>query len=146
MELNLEKALQTVKKEIETLKEKFNKFADALLKEEKPAKKTKTKKTAAKKKTVAKKKVTAKKKQAAKKKAAPKKKTAKKKAPVKKTAEGPTAFETVVDIISKSNEGVDVATIATKTGFDSKKIANIIYKANKKGLIKSAKKGVYVKA
>jgi hypothetical protein len=66
MDLSLEKTLKAVKKEIESLKEKFNKFTDAILNEKKPAKKTKTKKTAVKKKV------------------APKKKTVAKKDPVKK--------------------------------------------------------------
>lgn len=153
MELSLEKTLKAVKKEIESLKEKFNKIADAILNEKKPAKKTPAKKTAVKEKTVAKKKAAPKKKIAAKKapvkKAAKKavaKKTTVKKAPVKKPADVPTAFDTVIGIISNSNEGVNVATIATETRFDAKKIANIIFKAKKKGLIKSAAKGVYVKA
>ncbi len=136
MDLSLEKTLQAVKKEIEALKEKFNKFIDEIMNEKKPAKKTTTKKTAVKKKV------------------APNKKTVAKKAPVKKATKKTTAkkaagistdFDTVIDLISNSNEGVDVTTIATKTGFDSKKIANIIFKAKKRGLIKSAAKGVYVK-
>jgi len=142
MDLSLEKTLKAVKKEIEALKEKFNKFADAILNEKKPTKKTANKKTAVKKKVVPKKKTVAQK--APVKKAT--KKTTAKKAPVKKAAGVPTDFDSVIDLISKSNEGVDVTTIATKTGFDAKKIANIIFKAKKRGVIKSAVKGVYVKA
>jgi predicted Rossmann fold nucleotide-binding protein DprA/Smf involved in DNA uptake len=142
MDLSLEKTLQAVKKEIEALKEKFNKFIDEILNEKKSARKTTTKKTAVKKKAAPKKKTVAKK--APVKKAT--KKTTAKKAPVKKAAGVPTDFDTVIDLISNSNEGVDVTTIATKTGFDAKKIANIIFKAKKRGLIKSSKKGVYVKA
>jgi hypothetical protein len=148
MALNLEKTLQDVKKEIEALNKKLIKLTDSILKEKKPAKKTPTKKTAVKKKTVIKKKVVAKKKVAKKipaKKAAPKKKTVSKKT-TKKTAEAPTAFDTVIGIISKSKKGVDTATLIKKTGFDAKKVANIIYKAKKRKLVKSSAKGVYVKA
>jgi len=73
------------------------------------------------------------------------KKTTTKKTPVKKTAGVPTDFDSVIDLISKSNEGVDVTAIATKTGFDAKKIANIIFKAKKRELVKNSKKGVCVK-
>jgi len=38
------------------------------------------------------------------------------------------------------------ATLIKKTGFDAKKVANIIFKAKKKGDIKAIKKGVYAKA
>lgn len=63
----------------------------------------------------------------------------------KKTAAVPTAAETVYKIISGSKKGVDTATLIKKSGFDRKKIANIIYKLGKQGKIKSIDKGVYVK-
>jgi hypothetical protein len=63
----------------------------------------------------------------------------------KKTAAVPTAVETVYKIIGGSKKGVDTATLMKKTGFDRKKIANIIYKLGKQGKIKSSDKGVYVK-
>lgn len=87
----------------------------------------------------------AKAKKAAVKKSAPKKstpkKTAPKKAPVKKTAS-----DTVLIIINRSKKGVDSATLAKKTGFDKKKIANIVFKLRKQGKVKSISKGVYAKA
>ena len=67
------------------------------------------------------------------------------KAPAKKAAAAPTAGETVLKIISESNQGVDAATIMKKTGYDSKKVANMVYRLGKKGKIKSIQKGVYVK-
>ena len=57
----------------------------------------------------------------------------------------PTAVETVYKIIGGSKKGVDTATLMKKTGFDRKKIANIVYKLGKQGKIKSIEKGVYVK-
>jgi hypothetical protein len=68
------------------------------------------------------------------------------KAPVKKAAAAPTAGETVLKIISESEQGADTATIMKKTGYDSKKVANMVYRLGKQGKIKSIRKGVYVKA
>ena len=75
-----------------------------------------------------------------------KKASPKKKAPAKKAAaSAETAFDKVVKMIARSKNGVDTKTIMKKTGFDTKKVANIIYKAKKRGQIKTAKKGLYVK-
>jgi hypothetical protein len=71
------------------------------------------------------------------------KKAAAKKTPAKKTA---TAADTVLAIINRSKKGVDSATLAEKTGYDKKKIANIVFKLRKSGKIKSVSKGVYTKA
>lgn len=68
------------------------------------------------------------------------------KAPKKKAAAAPTAAETVYKIISRSKKGADMATLMKKTGYDRKKVANIIYKLSKQGQIKSIDKGVYMKA
>jgi putative endonuclease len=68
-----------------------------------------------------------------------------KKAPVKKTGTA-TAVNTVLSIINGSKKGVSTETLMKKTGYNQKKIANLIYKLKKQGKIKSAKKGVYVKA
>jgi len=74
---------------------------------------------------------------------APAKKAAK--APAKKAAAAPTAGETVFNIISESEQGVDTATIMKKTGYDRKKVANMVYRLSKQGKIKSLQKGVYSK-
>lgn len=66
--------------------------------------------------------------------------------PSKSTAQQGTATDMVLAIIKRSKKGVDVATLKQKTGFDDKKIHNIIYKLKKKELIKSVSKGVYTKA
>jgi predicted Rossmann fold nucleotide-binding protein DprA/Smf involved in DNA uptake len=70
------------------------------------------------------------------------KKAPAKKVPAKKTA---TAADTVLAIINRSKKGVDSATLAKKTGYDKKKIANLVFKLRKLGKIKSVNKGVYVK-
>ena len=74
----------------------------------------------------------------AKKKAPPKKKAPKKAKPA-------TAADTVFTIIGRSKKGVDTATVMTKTGYDRKKVHNIIFKLKKQGKIKAVQKGVYVK-
>ncbi len=82
------------------------------------------------------------------KKLAPKKRVTRKtaaKALKKRTAKAPTAAETVYKLISTSKKGLNVATLMQKTGYDRKKISNVIYKLGKQGKIKSIEKGVYVK-
>ncbi len=79
---------------------------------------------------------------------ASKKKAAQKalKKSVSNKAKTPTAVDTVLAIINKSKKGVNTATLMEKTGYDQKKIANLVYKLKKQGKIKSVKKGVYLKA
>jgi len=64
----------------------------------------------------------------------------------KKAVKSTTAVDTVLQLIGSSKKGVNTAAIKAKTGYDQKKIANIVYKLNKQGKIKSVQKGVYVKA
>jgi hypothetical protein len=66
------------------------------------------------------------------------------KAPVKKKAVKATATDQVLKIINRSKKGVDTATLMKKTGFDEKKVANILYRSFKAGKIKRADKGIYV--
>jgi len=103
---------------IETLAEKLDTIAKSRM-DEKPKKKTKAK--------------SARKAPAKPKKAVPKEKPA-------------TAAETVLKIIRRSKKGVDTATLIKKTGYNQKKIANLIYKLKKQDKIKSVDKGVYLKA
>ena len=126
---NLKKDLKAVNKELKALVKKtenlmkaFNKIekvqvAKAVLK---PARKAAAKPTKPAKKTVAKK-------------------------PVKK-AEQPTAYDTLLGFINKSKKGLSVEQLKSKTGFNNKKIANLVYKAKKQGEIKSAGSGVYIRA
>ena len=69
-----------------------------------------------------------------------------KKAAVKKPATEVTAYDTFLGIINKRNKGVSIKELKTRTGFDDKKIANLVYKAKKQGKIKSEQKGIYKKA
>ena len=80
--------------------------------------------------------------------AATKKKAAKKpaqKAANKKRARPETDTDKVLKIIGRSKKGVSTTAILQKTGYNQKKIANIIYRLRKQQKIKSVEKGVYVK-
>ena len=68
------------------------------------------------------------------------------KAPVKKKVVRITDTDKVLNIIKRSKKGVDTATLVKKTGFDQKKIRNIVFRASKQGKIKRAYKGIYVGA
>ena len=57
-----------------------------------------------------------------------------------------TAADTVLAIINRSKKGVGTAALMEKTGYNQKKIANLVYKLKKQGKIKSVDKGVYLKA
>jgi hypothetical protein len=65
---------------------------------------------------------------------------------VSKKAKPRTAVATVLAIINKSKKGVNTATLMEKTGYDQKKIANLVLGGGGQGKIKSVKKGVYLKA
>ena len=62
---------------------------------------------------------------------------------VKKPA---TAMETVLNMVSSSTTGISSAEIRSKTGYEQKKVSNIVYKLKKQGKIKAVKKGIYIKS
>ena len=66
--------------------------------------------------------------------------------PVAKKVIKAAAGGTVLAIIKRSRKGVDKATLIKKTGFEGRKIGDIIYRLKKQGTIKSAGRGIYVKA
>ncbi len=74
----------------------------------------------------------------------PKAKAAKKaiaKKPTRVSASG-----TVLATVKRSRKGIDTATLEKKTGFEGRKIRDIIFRLRKQGKIKSERKGIYVKA
>ena len=152
MSKNLKKNLLVINREIKALSKKVEKVivaVDKLEKEKavkaKPVRKATVKKPAAKVKPVRK---AAVKKPAVK--AKPVRKVAVKKAAVKKpAAKKPaqlSAVDTAFGFIKRYKKGISTAALIEKTGFDQKKVYNIIYKLNSLGKIKSVGKGVYVKA
>jgi hypothetical protein len=69
-----------------------------------------------------------------------------KKAPAKKKAGRVTDTDKVLNIIKRSKKGIDTATLVKKTGFNEKKIRNIVFRASKQGKIQRADKGIYIGA
>ena len=57
-----------------------------------------------------------------------------------------TAIDVVLDVIKRSKQGIGFADIQAKTGFDEKKIRNIIFRLNKIGKIKRKSRGIYIAA
>ena len=74
------------------------------------------------------------------------KKVAAKTTPAGKKRSKLTATDKVLNIINRSKNGVSTQTLIKKTGFDVKKIRNMIFRAKKMGKIKSVSRGVYVGA
>jgi ElaB/YqjD/DUF883 family membrane-anchored ribosome-binding protein len=120
----LKRDLQAVKKDIKALEKKVEKLLNAYGKSQKPKTAAKAKRKAVKAKT---------KRAVSVKKAAPRKRAAK-----------ATATEQILKIIKRSRKGVDVPTLKTKTGFEDKKVRNIIFRASKEGKIKKVGRGIYV--
>jgi len=52
----------------------------------------------------------------------------------------------VLSIIRRFKKGVDGATLRKKTGFEGRKMRDIVYRLKKRGKIKTVGKGVYLKA
>jgi hypothetical protein len=120
------KDLQALNRDIKALGKSIDKLISAVEKSEKPKVAKKTTAKSVKAKTT--------------------KKAPSKKAPAKKKTAQPTATDQVLNIIKRSKKGVNTATLMTKTGFDVKKVRNILQRTFKQGKIKRVEKGVYVGA
>ena len=116
--MTITKDLQAISKELTNLAKQTEKLAAALGKAEKP--KAQSVKTTTKAKTVT------------------------KKAPVK--AAKITDTDKVLAIINRSKKGVDTATLMKKTGFNQKKVRNMLNRTFKQGKITRVGKGIYVGA
>jgi len=125
-EMTIEKDLQAMRKEFKALEKKMEKLIAAVEKSEKSR---------------AGQKITAKSV-----KVKPTKKAPAKKAPAKKKTTKMTATDQVLKILKGRKRGVNVATLMKKTGFDIKKIQNILHRTYKMGKIKRVGKGSYVGA
>ncbi|MBW2604568.1 MAG: hypothetical protein JRE28_09680 [Deltaproteobacteria bacterium] len=67
------------------------------------------------------------------------------KSPAKSKTARLTDTAQLLNIIKRSRKGIDVAALKQKTGFDEKKIRNMIYKAHKEGIIRRAGRGIYLR-
>ncbi len=130
----LKKDLTALTKDFKALEKKMEKLLKAFETSSKPKKVTKAKAVKAKavKKATVKKKAT--------------KKAPAKKAPARKKATQVTATDQILKIIKRSKKGVDVPALKEKTGFDDKKVRNIVFRAAKEGRIKKSGRGIYVGA
>jgi len=68
------------------------------------------------------------------------------KAPIGRRKASLMAVDIVLDTIRNSEDGIGFKQIQTKTGFDEKKIRNIIFRLNKTGKIKRKSRGIYIAA
>lgn len=79
----------------------------------------------------------------------PAKKAVLKAAPEKKVVpeikEALTASDTVLEVISNSGNGIGPGGIMEKTGFDKKKVSNILHRLKQQGKIENAQRGMYSK-
>lgn len=64
----------------------------------------------------------------------------------RKEASQLTATDQILKIVGRSRKGVDVPLLKSKTGFEDKKVRNIIFRASKEGKIKKVGRGIYVGA
>ena len=114
--MTITKDLQAISKELTKLVNQIEKLATELGKAGKPkAKSVKTK---------------------------PKAKAVSKKAPAKRGKK--TDTDKVLAIINRSKKGVDTAALVKKTGFNQKKVRNILNRTYKQGKITRVAKGIYV--
>ena len=111
------KDLQAISKELTKLAKQTEKLAAALEKAEKPKAKSVTTKTKA-------------------------KAVITKKAPAKGGKK--TDTDKLLAIINRHKKGVDTATLMKKTGFDQKKVRNMLNRTYKQGKITRVEKGIYV--
>jgi hypothetical protein len=77
------------------------------------------------------------------KKSAEQKIPAKKVSKVKKVKTDKTNFDTVFELIQKSNDNITNAFIVEKTGFRKKQVADILFKLKKQHKIKNISRGIY---
>lgn len=75
-----------------------------------------------------------------------KKTPAGKKTGFKKQSMTLTATDQVLKVVRNSKKGVDVPTLAKKTGFRDKQVRNIVFRALKQGKIKRVGRGLYAGA
>jgi len=115
--MTITKDLQAISKELTKLANQTEKLAATLGKAEKPKAKSVMTKTKA-------------------------KAVITKKAPVKAVKK--TDIDKLLAIINRHKKGVDTATLMKKTGFDQKKVRNMLNRTYKQGKITRVEKGIYV--
>lgn len=74
------------------------------------------------------------------------KKTRTKKTAISMKTTSPTATDQVLNVVKRFKKGVDVATLKQRTGFEDKKVRNILYRTVNQGKIKRVGRGLYARA
>lgn len=134
----LRRSLNAISKNLKELTKRTDKLVKTLDKFEKAqAKAGKTKKRVAKRAGV---------KRAAVTKRTAVKKPARRKVTSKKGKRSISATETVLKIVNRSRKGIDTASIQNKTGYNTRKIWDIVHRAYKEGKISKVGRGRYAKA
>jgi hypothetical protein len=64
----------------------------------------------------------------------------------KRSVEKQNASDRVYDVIAAAKNGIRFPEIKARTGFEDKKLRNIIYRLGKLGKIKNKKRGLYISA
>jgi hypothetical protein len=62
----------------------------------------------------------------------------------KRAKAGPTATDTVLNIIRRQKKGIDTAGLKKKTDFDTKTIRNVIFRLKKQGKVETTSRGIYM--
>jgi hypothetical protein len=65
---------------------------------------------------------------------------------IPKSKSGRTASDTVCEVVGRFKQGVNFAEIQSRTGFEEKKLRNIIFRLTKMGKIARKARGVYISA
>lgn len=56
-----------------------------------------------------------------------------------------TVLDTVLDAIKRSRNGITLAKIMAKTGYNTRQVSNACYKLSKRGLVQAKSRGLYIK-
>jgi hypothetical protein len=146
----LQTQLKSVAKQLATLAQKLDKLTVEIEKAKpapaaKPVRKAKAAPAKAKKAKAVKAKAVKRVKKAAPKRAAAKPKAAKAAVAVAAAAAKGTVLDNVLDVIKKSKNGANIATLKKKTNLEARQLSNALYKLTKKGAIEARSRGVYFK-
>jgi hypothetical protein len=63
---------------------------------------------------------------------------------ISRSKSGMTASDTVLDVMKRFKQGVKFAEIQNRTGFEEKKLRNVIFRLNKMGKIARKRRGEYI--
>jgi len=74
------------------------------------------------------------------------KRIVKKSVPGKAAAAKSTILDSVYNAVKASKRGINISNIKKRAGLETRQLSNALHKLTKKGLIKAASRGIYIKA